>query len=114
MEKTEKQAILTTRHRMKTYKTLHSLFCMSSFCALLPILPVSLDSPFFVLYVFILCLVANIACVSGFSILCFVCLRSVPCAQYCLCLWILHSLLHKTQNEDIQNKEWRIQRHRQY
>jgi hypothetical protein len=65
---------------------------MSSFCALCPILPVSLDSPFFVLYVFVLCLVPNIACVSGFSILCFVCLRSVPCAQYCLCLWILHSL----------------------
>jgi hypothetical protein len=54
---------------------------------------VSLDSPFFVLYVFVLCLVPNIACVSGFSILCFVCLRSVSCAQYCLCLWIVHFLV---------------------
>jgi hypothetical protein len=55
------------------------------------ILPVSLGCPFFVLFVFLLCLVLNIACVSGLSILCFICLRPVSCAQYCLCLWVVHS-----------------------
>jgi uncharacterized SAM-binding protein YcdF (DUF218 family) len=54
-------------------------------------LPVSLGCPFFVLFVFLLCLVPNIACVSGLSILCFICLRPVSCAQYCLCLWVVHS-----------------------
>jgi hypothetical protein len=75
---------------------------------------VSLDSPFFVLYVFVLCLVVNIACVSGFSILCFVCLRSVSCVTKNGESRDTGNIGHKAQNEDIQNKEWRIQRHRQY
>jgi hypothetical protein len=41
---------------------------LSSSCVLCPILPVSLGCPFFVLFVFLLCLVPNIACVSGLSI----------------------------------------------
>jgi hypothetical protein len=45
------------------------------------ILPVSLGCPFFVLFVFVLCLMPNIACVSGLSILCFICLRPVSCAR---------------------------------
>jgi hypothetical protein len=35
---------------------------------------VSLGCPVFVLFVFVLCLMPNIACVSGLSILCFICL----------------------------------------
>ena len=72
----------------------HSLFYLSSFCVLCPLLPVSLGCPFFVLFVFVLCLVPNIACVSGLSILCFICLRPVLCTQYCLCLWVVHSLFY--------------------
>jgi hypothetical protein len=55
------------------------LFYLSSSSVLCLILPVSLGCPFFVLFVFVLCLVSNIACVSGLSILCFICLRPVSC-----------------------------------
>ena len=72
----------------------HSLFYLSSSCVLCLILPVSLGCPFFVLFVFVPCLVPNIACVSGLSILCFICLRPVLCTQYCLCLWVVHSLFY--------------------
>jgi hypothetical protein len=56
------------------------LFYLSSSSVLCLILPVSLGCPFFVLFVFVLCLVLNIACVSGLSILLFICLRPVSCA----------------------------------
>jgi hypothetical protein len=72
----------------------HSLFYLSSSCVLCLILPVSLGCPFFVLFVFVLCLVPNIACVSGLSILCFIFLRPVSRAQYCMCLWFVHSLFY--------------------
>jgi hypothetical protein len=58
MDNPETQAILSTRQRR------NSLFYLFSSSALCLILPVSLGCPFFVLFVFLLCLVLNIACVS--------------------------------------------------
>jgi hypothetical protein len=76
MDNPEAQAILSTRQRRKTNKTKngqprdtgkYSLFYLYSSSVLCLILPVSLGCPFFILFVFLLCLVLNIACVSGLS-----------------------------------------------
>jgi hypothetical protein len=74
----------------------HSFFiCLPPLsCVLCLILHMSLGCPFFVLFVFLLCLVLNIACVSVLSILCFICLRPVSCAQYCMCLWVVLSVIY--------------------
>jgi hypothetical protein len=91
------------------------LLSLSLFCVLCPMLPVSLYCPFliapsvfyvafFAFFVFVLCVVPNVACVFVLSILdcpfsflccifCFLCLCSVCCAQCCLCLCIVHSWL---------------------
>jgi hypothetical protein len=55
---------------------------------------VSLCCSFFILFVFLLCLVLNIACVSGLSILCIILLHPVSCALYCMCLWVVHSFIY--------------------
>ena len=59
-----------------------------SLCILCPVLPMSMDCP--VLFVIALYLVPSVANVYGLSSL--VCNRSVSCAQYCQCLWIVHGL----------------------
>jgi hypothetical protein len=85
MDNPETQVIMGTRHRTKTNITITLcpllpvfldcpfliaplLLFLSSFCVLCPLLPVFLDCPFLV-FVFVLCLVPIITCVSGLSIL---------------------------------------------
>jgi hypothetical protein len=63
--------------------------CLWSLCVLCPVLPMSMDCP--VLFVIVLYLVSSVANVYGLSSL--VCNRSVSCAQYCQCLWIVQSCL---------------------
>jgi hypothetical protein len=70
MDNPETQAILSTGHRTKTNKTKSGQHRDRG----------NIGHKFFVLFVFVLCLVPNIACVSGLSILCFICLRPVSCA----------------------------------
>jgi hypothetical protein len=79
MDNPETQAIISTRQRRKTNKTKNGQ---------------PKDTGNIFLFVFILCLVPNIACVSGLSILYFICLRSVSCVHYCLCLCVVHSLFY--------------------
>jgi hypothetical protein len=55
----------------------YSWFCLSSFCVLCSMLPVSPRCLFLVLFVFVLCLVLNVARVSEMFVLGSVCLRSV-------------------------------------
>jgi hypothetical protein len=99
------------------------VFYLSSSCVLCPILPMSLDCFIYlrhvcyaqyclclwiVLCIFVMCVMPNIAYVSGLfylssscvlcpilpmSLDCFIYLHHVCCAQYCLCLWIVHSYL---------------------
>jgi len=63
--------------------------CLSSFCIVCPVLPVSMDCS--VLFVIVLYLVPSVACVYGLSSL--VCDRTVSCVQCSLCLWIVQSCL---------------------
>ena len=95
------------------------VFYLSSSCVLCPILPMSLDCFIYlrhvcyaqyclclwiVLFIFVMCVMPNIAYVSGLfylssscvlcpilpmSLDCFIYLRHVCYAQYCLCLWIV-------------------------
>jgi hypothetical protein len=60
-----------------------------SLCILCPVLPMSMNCA--VLFVIALYLVTSVANVYGLSSL--VCNRSVSCAQYCQCLWIVQSCL---------------------
>jgi hypothetical protein len=55
------------------------VFCLSSFCILCSILLVSLGRQNLI--------APLVYCVA----LCFVCLRSVSYASYCMCLWLVHS-----------------------
>jgi hypothetical protein len=73
------------------------MFCLSSSCVLCIVVSNTYCAVFYVLFVFVLCLVysgiQHILC----CVFCFVCLRLVSCVWWCP--------THKTQDEDKQNKK---------